>query len=1009
MIETFEIWIIIGILLLVADLVIIVRLIRGRREGDRSLLDSENQKDQLLNVAAGTGTEVSESVEIANYYEISQSIRFDKTLKENIANSVDIDRFEKKSLKRLKSADITKKAEAALYLGALATEKARMTLEAALKKETNSTLKLYIANGLTDIGNPESLTVLTNSLLSESRFYRNKVNMLIADFGEDFHNFLPQIINSQRIEFQELIVDFAAVYFSETLKNYLLELIDTRKETIHYLESSYGKAGARQCINCVNSRPLPENVQVQCRYEGYVAPDFSCRRYELLPVSVNSATAHHQLVIKAGNIVAEYYPMVLDQDRYLYSDDIEIRNAAMHALANFKSPEKLNKLLNFLRQEDTARGAINGISTMIEKNRIYFNQVVSVFFEETDQRVKKDLAAILSLRIEYFIMKLTRKNSEDARKIITEILRQGRTSETIDFLNKNSDINIENELIVIIKKVITESADRENDFARYLNKRLAKKCGLTQIPEVINTETPKRDEKMIRRLLVLLVASCLIVPIIYVLRHWSILFVMPFTEQLELFVMDFNYYIAYYAMVLNLIYLILLLFSYISVLRQERLWKIKDMSLLFKKRMLPSISIIAPAYNEEKTIIESANSLLNLKYPEYELIIVNDGSKDQTLNTLIRYYDLKRVDYLYDSRLSTKPVRGVYLNRSRPQLIVVDKRNGGKADSLNVGINIANKEYVCGIDADSLLEDDALIKLASLTLDEETETPALGGNIMPINGCIVDHGQISQKGLAQSKLARFQTIEYIRSFMSGRLGWSYFNCLMIISGAFGLFRKERIVDVGGYLTSSGKYKTDTVGEDMELVVRISRQMKEAKRPFRILYAYNANCWTEVPENIKTLKSQRYRWHRGLIEILTFHRKMMFNPSYGRIGTVAMPYFYIFEMLGPIFEIQGYLMVFVSIFLGIFNVEIAIILFISMVLMGTLVSVSSLLISEKNGKNFSRKELGILVFYAVIENFGVRQYFSIWRFGGYLTMFKKPVGWQKADRKGFAAKADKVTS
>ncbi|WP_373485000.1 glycosyltransferase [Acetobacterium malicum] len=244
--------------------------------------------------------------------------------------------------------------------------------------------------------------------------------------------------------------------------------------------------------------------------------------------------------------------------------------------------------------------------------------------------------------------------------------------------------------------------------------------------------------------------------------------------------------------------------------------------------------------------------------------------------------------------------------------------------------------------------------------------------------------------------------------MSGRLGWSYFNCLLIISGAFGLFRKERIINVGGYLTSSGKYKTDTVGEDMELVVRISRQMKEARRPFRILYAYNANCWTEVPEDIKTLKKQRYRWHRGLIEILTFHREMMFRPIYGRIGTVAMPYFYIFEMLGPLFEIQGYLMVILSVILGIFNVQIAIILFIAMVLMGTLVSVSSLLISEKNGKNFSRKELWILVFYATIENFGVRQYFSLWRFGGYINMFKKPVGWQKADRKGFAGKADEVT-
>ena len=318
-------------------------------------------------------------------------------------------------------------------------------------------------------------------------------------------------------------------------------------------------------------------------------------------------------MIKACDIVAEYYPKVLDQDKYLYVDDMEIRNAAMRALANLKSAAKMDKLLGFLRQEEMARGAINSISVMIEKNRIYFNQVVTAFLAEKDLRVKRDLATILSLRIENFIMKLTRKNNDDAKEIISEIILLGRTSEVIDFLNKNRDINIENELIAIIKAAVSPSGDRENDFARYLNARLVKKCGFVQVAEPIVSEPLKRDQKMTRRLLILLVGSALIVPIIYGIRHWRILFEM-----------DFNYYIAYYAMAVNLIYLVLLLFSYISVVRQERLWNIKDMSLLFKKRMLPSISIIAPAYNEEKTIIESANSLLNLKYPEYELIIVND-------------------------------------------------------------------------------------------------------------------------------------------------------------------------------------------------------------------------------------------------------------------------------------------------------------------------------------------------------------------------------------------------
>lgn len=455
-------------------------------------------------------------------------------------------------------------------------------------------------------------------------------------------------------------------------------------------------------------------------------------------------------------------------------------------------------------------------------------------------------------------------------------------------------------------------------------------------------------------------------------------------------------------MAISIIYLGLLILSYISAKKQVRLWKIKNKSLLFKKKMLPSVSIIAPAYNEEKTIIESANSLLNLKYPDYELIIVNDGSKDNTLDVLIKYFNLLRVDYIFDCKLNTKPVRGVYMNRSIPKLIVVDKENGGKADSLNAGINISKREYFCGIDADSLLEDEALLKLASLTLDEGIETPALGGNIFPINGCTIERGQIKNIKIPDNKLARFQTIEYIRAFMSGRLGWAYLNSLLIISGAFGLFRKERVISAGGYLTSSGKYGKDTVGEDMELVVRISRFMRELGHKYRISYAFNANCWTEVPEDLKTLKKQRYRWHKGLIDILTFHKKMLFNPRYGRTGTVALPYFFIFEMMGPIIEIQGYVMVVLALILGLLNKEIALILFVSTILMGVLISVSSLLIAEKDVKYFKPKDLFILIIYSIIENFGPRQLFSLWRVGGYLNMLKKPSGWDKPERKGFTA-------
>ena len=221
--------------------------------------------------------------------------------------------------------------------------------------------------------------------------------------------------------------------------------------------------------------------------------------------------------------------------------------------------------------------------------------------------------------------------------------------------------------------------------------------------------------------------------------------------------------------------------------------------------------------------------------------------------------------------MKTSPLLGIYRNPLLPRLVVVDKVNGGKADSLNAGINIAKKEYFCGIDADSLLEPEALLKVAALTLDHGVETPALGGNIFPINGCDVDRGYLDRISLPKNRLAALQTIEYLRAFMCGRLGWARLNSLLIISGAFGLFRRERVIAVGGYMRAQERYGKGTACEEMELVVRIARLMRKKKQKFRIGYAYNANCWTEVPESIKILKRQRDRWHRGLIDIMFFHK------------------------------------------------------------------------------------------------------------------------------------------
>jgi cellulose synthase/poly-beta-1,6-N-acetylglucosamine synthase-like glycosyltransferase len=489
------------------------------------------------------------------------------------------------------------------------------------------------------------------------------------------------------------------------------------------------------------------------------------------------------------------------------------------------------------------------------------------------------------------------------------------------------------------------------------------------------------------------------IPLIFIVRYWEVLTAWPPIELLERYVIEFNYGLAYYSITVSLSYLILMGLSYKNVKKQARLWNLKNISMLFRDKMIPAISIIAPAYNEEMTIVSSVKSLLNLKYPDYELIVVNDGSRDETLNKLIEAFRLVRVNYRYSTSLETAPIRGIYRNPSLPKLVVIDKSNVGKADALNAGINVANKEYFCGIDSDSLLEPEALLKLASLTLDESTETPALGGNVFPINGCEVDNGLITKIRIPKNHLARFQNIEYLRAFMVGRLGWEQINSLLIISGAFGLFRKERIIGIGGYMTTLGKYHKDTVGEDMELVVRISRLMHEMGLRFKILYAYNANCWTQVPEDLKSLKTQRYRWHRGLIDIMFFHKKLIGNPKYKRTGMLAMPYYLLFETLGPMIEAQGYVMVVIAAFLGILDERIALLLFIGTIFLGIISSISAVLIAEREDQYFSPLDMTKLLFYALIENFGPRQWISFWRIRGQFNVIFGKGGWGKIKRKG----------
>jgi cellulose synthase/poly-beta-1,6-N-acetylglucosamine synthase-like glycosyltransferase len=387
--------------------------------------------------------------------------------------------------------------------------------------------------------------------------------------------------------------------------------------------------------------------------------------------------------------------------------------------------------------------------------------------------------------------------------------------------------------------------------------------------------------------------------------------------------------------------------------------------------------------------------LLQLNYPTAEVVFINDGSKDNTLEVMTKEFDLVKTERVYVQTISTNAVRGIYVSQ-KPQfknLIVVDKVNGGKADALNVGINVSRYPLVCAIDADSILEDDALLKVVKPFLDHE-HAIAVGGIVRIANGCTINRGKVTNVRLSKKLLPSFQVIEYYRAYLSGRMGWGAINGLLIISGAFGLFKRDIVLKCGGY-------KHDTVGEDMELVVRMHRYCIENNIPYRVEFVPDPVCWTEAPETLKILGRQRNRWHRGLLDTLLIHKKMMFNKRYGVLGLVSVPYFALIELFGPVIEGIGYIVVGIGFYLNKVNVEMFILFFVVSVIYGVLFSISAVILEEISFHRYPRtRDLIKLLILGVFENFGYRQITVWWRIKAFWDYWRGVKSWGAMTRVGF---------
>ena len=872
------------------------------------------------------------------YIQLSQTITPTKREQENIMRFFVLRKADVYFIRKMNSSSVFQRCRAAFYLGYLETVRTEKALRFFLQHEANQKARLYLIYSICRLEISAALPDIIDSLRGNSIQFIKRISGFLVEFPSAFTALFPMLENRQDPEIILLIIEFARMSPYRIFSDYLVRIFLNKNTTIEIRKQVF------QCL-------------------------------------------------------MESYPYALNPANFLDYSDSEIELLAIEAMGDRPTRQNVDMLIKQALKGRNVDRIITSLSQMVQNSPSVFLYLAQRIKTETNRQIFSILVKIVAVRFEYFLPLLTETENSSYESIVNELISEGKVSGIISFLNDNHDVEIENLLVKLIQKKLREQKKVADEFRIYLKDSILQKIGISRLP-LPQKATNKKNEHIGRLPLFILLALILLsVPLlfIYIFQNNASASVV---DVLGITINNFLTGFGVYALIVNFFYFFLIFLALHESEKQYNYYTIKPLSFLFQKNMLPSISIISPAFCEAETIIDSVESLLNLNYPDFEVIVVNDGSTDKTRDILISYFHLEKQDLPYDEKLQTQPIRGIYANPHIPKLKVIDKINGGKADSLNAGINIASSEYILGTDSDCILERDSLLHMTAPFIDEDKMVVASGGNIMPGNGCTINQGVLIQKRLPNQLIPLLQTIEYLRAFINGRMGWSRLHTLMIISGAFGIFRREQVIAINGYLTSKEKYIKDTVGEDMELVIRLTRSLRENATPHRILFNSSATCWTEVPHSLPVLMRQRNRWQRGLIDILLFHKKMICNPRYGTYGLLGFPYYMIVEVIGPWFELISLILFIVGVACQWITPSVLLFFIATNFMLGFAVSLASLYILEKNKPAFSFKERIVLLFVSLVETFGFRQIISFFRVSGYIAVLFKARGWNKFARKGF---------
>ena len=454
-----------------------------------------------------------------------------------------------------------------------------------------------------------------------------------------------------------------------------------------------------------------------------------------------------------------------------------------------------------------------------------------------------------------------------------------------------------------------------------------------------------------------------------------------------------NTIILLYFIVTNAVYTVLMGLSLYAVSLHAKFASRTGYTDLLDSPVTPPVSLIVPAYNEEQGIVQTVQSLMELNYPEKEIIVVDDGSTDSTLALLVERFQLLKMDLIYRPQIKTAPVLAFYFNPDYPELLVIKKENGGKSDALNVGLNMGRCPYFCTVDADTIIERDALLRLMAPIVHSQENTVVSGGVVRIANGCTLSAGNVAEIDLPKTWLERCQVVEYIRTFLFGRPGWNFLQATFITSGAFCLLQRDAAVKVGGF-------SSDTVTEDVDMVASLHKYLRKNKIKYRMVFTTDPICWTEAPHTIALLARQRRRWQLGLTQTVMKHNQMIGSPRYGLLGLLSVPFHAYIEAVGCVIEAFGSILIPFSFFIGAMPFSLFLLLMFLAVGYGTLLSMGSVLLEETTLRRYPKiRHVLILTMYAVLENLGYRQMVTFFRAQGVLQYFTGLRTWEVVEHRG----------